>query len=197
MPRVYPQFSPEAAADVKAQKRALRLSMNAIRNALSPEHRARAAEVLAQKADHPAFRAFLPPPGSFISGFIAIRSEIDPLPLLRRLLAEGYQIALPQLEGGGMVFRHWQVGDRLAEGPMQTREPLASMPEVTPSLILTPLLAFDPKSARLGYGMGYYDRYFSQNPDVPRVGLAFACQEVASVPCAPHDMLLNAVFTES
>jgi 5-formyltetrahydrofolate cyclo-ligase len=197
MPDRFRNYSAAGAEDIMAEKRALRLSMNAIRNALSPEHRARGAEALARKVDTDAFRRFLPPPGGVISAYIAIRSEIDPLPLVRHLLAEGYRFAMPQLEGSGMVFREWQIGDRLSEGPMQTREPMSTMPLIKPALILTPLLAFDAKWARLGYGMGYYDRYFAQNPETARIGVAFACQEVASVPRAPHDTLLNHVFTEA
>ena len=183
--------------DVQAEKRALRLSMNAIRDALSPEHRARGAEGLARKIETEAFRRFLPKEGGVVAAYFAIRSEIDPLPLMRHLLASGYRLALPQLECADMMFRAYSIGDRLSEGPLRTREPMRSAGIVEPDLVLTPLLAFDKSYARLGYGMGCYDRYFAINPDIPRVGLAFACQEVTTVPRAPHDTLLDMVFTEA
>lgn len=182
---------------MQAEKRALRLSMSAIRDSLSAEYRARGAEGLARKLDTPAFQAMLPREGGVISGYIAIRSEIDALPLMRRLREAGYHLALPHLEGSGMVFRSYEIGDRLREGPLKTREPDATMPLVEPDLVLTPLLAFDPAGGRLGYGMGYFDRWFMQQPDVPRLGVAFACQEVERVPRAPHDMLLHGVMTET
>jgi 5-formyltetrahydrofolate cyclo-ligase len=191
------RLTPAQEADVQAEKRALRLSMNAIRDSLSAEHRAHGAEELGRKFHDPVLRALLPPSGAVVAGYIAIRSEIDPLPLMRRLREAGYRLALPYTEGGGMVFRAYEIGDRLREGPMKTREPEATRPLIEPDLVLTPLLAFDAVGGRLGYGMGYYDRWFMQQPDVPRLGVAFACQEVARIPRAPHDVLLHSIMTES
>lgn len=190
-------LSEAQALDVQRQKNQLRLSMSAIRDALSPGFRAAAADAVARNLTSPAAARHLPQPGGVISGYIAIRSELDPLPAMRALRALGYRLALPHLEGSGMLFRAYEIGDRLNSGPLNTREPSREAPEIVPDLVLVPLLAFDPKSSRLGYGMGYYDRYFDQRPDVKRVGVAFACQEVAAVPCAPHDRSLDAVITEA
>ena len=68
--------------------------------------------------------------------------------------------------------------------------------ETTCRVALTPLLAVDGEGYRLGYGGGYYDRYFSLHPDVLRVGLAYAGQAVERLPREKTDMPLHAVVTE-
>lgn len=182
--------------DVGADKAELRARMADARGKLSPEFRAQAAENLAEKARDPAFRAFLPALSGIIAGFLPIRSEISPLPLMRRLAAEGFTLALPRIGAEGLSFHAYRFGDALREGPLKTREPLPEAPQVAPDLILAALLAFDRSGARLGYGKAYYDRAFAAFPKARRVGLAFAMQEVAQVPREAHDALLEAVFTE-
>ena len=66
-----------------------------------------------------------------------------------------------------------------------------------PTLILTPLVAFDDAGRRLGMGGGYYDRYLAARPGVKRVGVAHECQRVAEVPTTEGDVRLTAVVTES
>ena len=67
---------------------------------------------------------------------------------------------------------------------------------VTPDFLLVPLLAFDRRGHRLGYGAGYYDRTLAELPGAFALGCAYAVQEVPDVPAGPHDMRLDAVATE-
>ena len=184
-------------SDTQSQKLALRLSMNAIRDSLSPATRQAAALRVAEKVRDSALDALLPEPEGTIALYIAIRSEISCAPLMEVLAEMGYRLALPRLNGGHMSFHRYRYGDRLREGPLRTREPHEEAEVVIPDLVITPLLAFDRDGRRLGYGMGYYDRYFGEHPGVPRVGLAYACQEVARVPTAAHDTPLTSVLTEA
>lgn len=178
------------------EKAVLRKKMHAVRNALAPEARQAASQRIAMLAENPLFRAFLPAPGGVIAGFVPIKSEINPLPLMKRLAGEGYRLALPRIAPDGLVFHAYDPGQELAPGPMGTREPYPDWPVVAPDLVLAAMLAFDDAGARLGYGKAYYDRAFAAFPQARRVGLAFAAQRVDAVPREAHDLLLEAVFTE-
>jgi 5-formyltetrahydrofolate cyclo-ligase len=148
------------------------------------------------------FPALLVPeePG-VISGFSPIGSEIDPLPLLADLREKGHQSALPIVAAKGepLVFRRWSPGDDMASGPFGVQEPLPSAREVVPDILLVPLLAFDRRGYRLGYGGGFFDRTLARlraNGRPVAVGIAFAGQEVDAVPVAAYDQPLNWIVTE-
>ncbi|MCY4059899.1 MAG: hypothetical protein OXG44_18080, partial [Gammaproteobacteria bacterium] len=68
---------------------------------------------------------------------------------------------------------------------------------VTPTVVLTPLVAFDGRGRRLGMGGGYYDRFFSATPNTARVGIAHECQRAAALPTTSSDVSLTAVVTEN
>jgi 5-formyltetrahydrofolate cyclo-ligase len=68
-------------------------------------------------------------------------------------------------------------------------------PRAAPDLLLVPLLAFDGRGHRLGYGGGFYDRTLALL-GVPAIGIAYAGQEVSSLPAEPHDRRLTAILTE-
>ena len=139
--------------------------------------------------------------GPMVSAYWPIGSEIDPLPLIRRLKNEGdADICLPRVEADGrMTFRSWAPGNALEDRPFGLREPPADVATVTPTLVLTPLLAFDRQGNRLGYGKGHYDRALADLRAQGRVfvcGLAHFGQEVEAVPAEDHDIGLDWVMTE-
>lgn len=136
-----------------------------------------------------------------VSAFLAIGEEIDPMPLMRRLWAEGHRVGLPVMVGKGqpLVFRQWREGQPLAEVQWGIREPLPTAPQLVPDVMLVPLLAFDAKGYRLGYGGGFYDRTLEKlaaGGNVLAVGVAYAAQEVPAVPRGPHDRRLDWIITE-
>ncbi|MDX5932744.1 5-formyltetrahydrofolate cyclo-ligase [Acidiphilium acidophilum] len=137
-----------------------------------------------------------PPAGAVVSGFWPIGDEIDVRPLMVALSALGHRLCLPETPKRGLplVFRHWMPGEALVAGRFGTSHPVGEV--VVPDFVLVPLLAFDRKGNRLGYGAGYYDRTLAAMPGAFRLGCAFACQEVAAVPVGPHDERLDAVATE-
>ena len=145
---------------------------------------------------------FAPPAGTVISGYAAIRSEIDPVPLMRKLAAAGMQLALPTVmaRGQSLVFRTWAPGDKLMLGALGIPEPSPAAAEVVPDIMLVPLAAFDRTGHRIGYGAGYYDHTFAhlrKAKAVTGIGLAFAVQEIKAVPAMPHDVALDYVLTET
>ncbi len=138
-----------------------------------------------------------PPPGARIGGFWPMGEEIDTRPLLEALHARGHAIALPVTtpRGEPLFFRSWTPGTAMAKGAFGTQHP-AEGRAVVPDWLLVPLLAFDRRCARLGYGGGYYDRTLALFPGAVAIGVAYASQEIPEVPLEPHDVLLHAIATE-
>ena len=96
-------------------------------------------------------------PGGIVSGFAAIRDEINPAHLMSWLHAEGFRLALPAMQGKGkpLAMRAWTPGDAMKAAAWGIAEPLDDKPEVHPDVLLVPLLAFDSRGHRLGYGGGF------------------------------------------
>lgn len=184
-----------AIADIDEAKRAMRKQAAARRKAVvAPGDATRSLidNLLASGAV---------PEGAAISGFWPIGSEIDLRPVLIELAARGHAVALPVVAGRDrpLVFRVWHEGDAMKEGQWGIREPLESAPEVTPRVLLVPLLAFDRAGYRLGYGGGFYDRTLAQlraHGDAIAIGAAWAAQEVPAVPHGEHDQPLDWILTE-
>jgi 5-formyltetrahydrofolate cyclo-ligase len=174
----------------------LRKTALARRDALPAADRQAAAETIAA-------RPFPIPikPGVIVSGFSPLKTEINPLPLMRRLAEAGARLALPVVAGRGkpLVMRSYAFGQALNEGVWGIREPKDDAPEVDPDILIVPLAAFDRRGNRIGYGAGYYDmtisRLRSLKP-VVAVGIAYAAQEVSEVPTTARDAPLDLVLTE-
>jgi 5-formyltetrahydrofolate cyclo-ligase len=184
---------PDTVAELKAT---IRRDALVRRDALPAEARARAAEAIAARP-FPISIA----PGAVVSAFSPLKSEINPIPLMRALAAAGAQLALPVVVGRGhpLTMRAWRFGAPLVAGVWGIREPAADAPEVDPDILLVPLLAFDRQGNRIGYGAGYYDmtitRLRAKKP-VVACGIAYAAQEIDAVPVTPRDARLDLVLTE-
>jgi len=185
-------MSEASASPSKADLRAVAL---AARDALSSAQRAAASEALAARG--------LPveiSPGTVVSGYSPIRSEIDPVPLMRALALNGARLALPAVlaRGKTLAFRAWSPHDRMMLGPLGILEPSPAAAEVIPEIMLVPLAAFDRLGHRIGYGAGHYDYTLAHLRKVKpiAIGLAFAAQEIEAVPALQHDVPLDFVLTE-
>jgi len=169
----------------------------AARDALSAEQRAAAVQAVAARG-----LPFAVAPGAVVAGYAPIRSEFDPMPLLRRLADAGARLALPVIMGREqpLQFRGFSIGQALERGPLGIQQPTVASAELTPEILLIPLAAFDRTGHRIGYGAGYYDRSIEALRGGNRtiaVGLAFAVQEIDAVPALPHDAVLDYVLTET
>jgi len=187
---------PVELIDISEQKKTIRRDAVARRDALPAAERAAAAETIARRMFPLAIA-----PGVIVSGFSPLKSEINPVPLLRRLSDGGAGLALPVVAGKGkpLIMRAWAFGEPLDSGVWGIREPKPEAPEVAPDILLVPLLAFDRSGNRVGYGAGYYDMTIAKLralKSVTAVGIAFAAQEIASVPVTPRDARLDLVLTE-
>jgi 5-formyltetrahydrofolate cyclo-ligase len=141
-------------------------------------------------------------PAGVISGYLPIADEMDPLAVMRALAGAGWTLALPVVSGKGvaLTFRQWRDGDPLEPGSLRTRHPRPSAPEVRPDVLLVPLLAFDARGQRMGWGGGFYDRTLlglRAEKQILALGVAYAGQRVDKVPSGPHDVPLDAVVTDA
>ncbi len=178
------------------RKQALRAAARSKRAEL-----ASGAEKAAERLRDLALAALPWPAEACVSAYWPMGDELDPRPLCAALARRGHALALPVMQGAGkaLKFRRWRPGDPLRPAAFGTHEPLPRQPEVEPDVLLVPLLAFDRRGYRLGYGGGFYDRTLAAlraRRSVLAVGLAYSGQEVAAVPCDGHDQALDFVATE-
>jgi 5-formyltetrahydrofolate cyclo-ligase len=139
--------------------------------------------------------------GITIASYWPIGSELDVRPAMEVLAGKGASILLPVVlqSGSVLMFRLWQPGQALDGGPFGTLHPPASAPTLIPQVILAPLLAFDRRGGRLGYGAGFYDRTLAQLRPARRIaywGVGFDEQEVPEVPMGASDVWLDGVITD-
>ncbi|ATF17788.1 5-formyltetrahydrofolate cyclo-ligase [Phaeobacter gallaeciensis] len=135
-----------------------------------------------------------------LSGYMPIRTEIDPLPAMAEAAAHG-PVCVPviQAKDTPLKFSRWQPDGALRDGPFG-----AKVPEVDdylePEILIVPLVAFDAQGGRLGYGGGFYDRTLELlrgKRATLAIGFAFDAQEADDLPLEPTDQPLDMLITES
>ena len=180
--------APHISPELIQAKQAIRQRMLAARETWDPS----CGKAL---ADH-VLREIPPPVGAVVSGFWPIGQEIDIRPLLLALHERGHRIVLPETpkRGKPLIFRLWHPDAIMIPERFGTSRP--DGPVLAPDFLLVPLLAFDRRGYRVGYGAGYYDRTLAALPGRPRLGVAYAAQELDVVPAGAYDQRLEAVATE-
>jgi 5-formyltetrahydrofolate cyclo-ligase len=178
-------------------KARLRREALAKRDAIPAEVRAAAAQAIADRPFPVAVD-----PDAIVSGFMPMKTELNPLPLLRKLAQAGATLALPAIAGRGtpLIMRAYAFGDEFTRGQWGIREPKPDAAERDPDILIVPLAAFDRQGHRIGYGAGYYDmtiRSLRSKKKVTAIGVAFAAQEIDRVPATERDEALDLVLTES
>ena len=182
---------------------ALRRELRARRDALSAAERVAAAQgLVAQVEQVPEFLT-----DRCIAGYWATAGELPLAALMGGVLARGQSWHLPVVADGGLLrFAPWRVGAALVPNRYGIPEPVcADGQTLSPQdidVVLVPLLGFDRRGHRLGFGGGYYDRSFSflqGRADVRKpvlVGVGYAMQEVERIDAQPWDVALDYVATE-
>lgn len=184
--------------DIHEQKRVLRVEAAARRKRARADQGGGAATAV---ACHAVALAQALSPG-WVSGYLAMQDEMDVLPAVLAMAANGWQGCLPVVVGKGrpLQFRAWSPGTKLEDGVFGTRHPVTGAPDVRPDLLLVPLLAFDRSGYRLGWGGGFYDRTLADLREsgmpVAAVGVGYSAQEVDAVPRDHYDARLDWVVTE-
>ena len=135
-----------------------------------------------------------------LSGFMSIRTEIDPLPAMTEASAHG-PVGVPVIDAPATPLRFalWTPETAMTDGPFGARIP-ADPAFIEPEIVIVPLLAFDRRGGRLGYGGGFYDRTLEQlraRRSTLAIGFAFAGQETDDLPVEATDQPLDLIVTEA
>jgi 5-formyltetrahydrofolate cyclo-ligase len=183
---------------VNPDKAALRAVAMARRNALAAAERAAASVAI----DERVMAIVIAEKPRTLSAYLPIRSECDCRQIIAEAQAMSITVVLPVLtDPVTLVFRRYEPGAPLDDGGFGTLAPLSDQPIVDPDLVIVPLVAFDRSGSRLGHGKGHYDRALAKlaargvKPKV--VGVAFATQEVETIPAEAHDIRLDWIVTEN
>ncbi len=135
-----------------------------------------------------------------LAGYAPMRTEIDPLPALAEAAAHG-PVGMPVIKANAtpLDFREWTPDCAMIKGTFG-----AFIPEtgdwIEPEIVIVPLVAFDRKGGRLGYGGGFYDRTLERlraRRATLAIGFAFAAQEAEGLPLEPTDQPLDLIVTET
>lgn len=175
------------------EKQALRRRMKTLRESLTDRER--------QKLDEAVCGQFLKLPqisqAAMVYAYASCGSEADTWRLIRALLARSVPVALPRVEGTGMTFYQVETMEQLTAGYRGILEPGMSCPEAKEPLapVITPGLAFDRNGGRLGYGGGYYDRFFAAEPEHLRISIGYPFQIVEKVPGEEYDLPVDMIVT--
>jgi 5-formyltetrahydrofolate cyclo-ligase len=165
------------------------------RDALDDRER-RSATICALVMTTPSYAA-----ARAIHCYLPMRSEVDTRPLIADALARGKRVAVPIVVPKAAELAHgWLeslAADALTPGAFGTFNPRDLRPAALGDwqLAIVPVLAFDRRGYRLGYGKGYYDRLLAAGP-VTTIGVGFAAQEIDALPAEPHDIALDWIITE-
>lgn len=131
-----------------------------------------------------------------IALYYPINKEVDVLPLIEELLKTQKKVYLPKVLGKQMKMGRVKSLDRLIKSKFNIPEPIDDEFSSKIDLYIIPAIAYDFNGYRIGYGGGYYDRYFLQNPKTYLIGVVFNFQLIDSVPIHPHDLQADLIMTE-
>lgn len=140
--------------------------------------------------------------GAVVAGYFARDSEAGVGAMMSALAARGHPLAMPAItHGNSLVFRAWSAGDPTSRNAYGIEEPLAGSASVIPDVVFVPLLAFDSRGHRLGYGAGHFDRALeslrASGRPVLAIGVAYAGQEIDFIPDSAHDQPLDLLVCET
>ena len=120
---------------------------------------------------------------------------------MKKLQKKKFKISLPVIQStNSMCFKLWIYKEPLYVSKFGILEPKNSKIEIIPDLILVPLVAFDNRLNRIGYGKGYYDRSLKKINRIKKnsisLGIAYSFQKCRNIPVNKHDFKLDYIFTE-
>ena len=184
---------------MKATKESLRQYFLEIRDQLKPQYIQKASDEVANHLlHHPRFKE-----SETILIYMAFRNEVDLSQIVHEAWKQGKQILVPKTNKKDKKMEPYLLTswDELVIGNYGIFEPNVSdkypFPFANIELVLVPGLAYDRKGYRLGYGGGYYDRFFDQFAHLPyRIGVGFDFGQVEELPHEPHDYPVNEICTE-
>jgi len=169
------------------------------RTSLGEKERKRKSVIIQQKLmDLPEFKL-----AKTVMLFLNFREEVETTAMAEATIACNKKLVLPRCAPHGILLpiEVRDLSQDLESGAYGIREPKLALGVVEPSeidLIIVPGSGFDLQGNRLGYGGGYYDRFFMLiNPLTPRIALGFECQLVPQVPVGKYDAKMTMLITEN
>ena len=135
-----------------------------------------------------------------LAGYMPIRTEINPIPAMAEASAHG-PVGVPVIQAAGqpLKFSRWEPEGELKDGPFGAKVPVVD-DYFEPEILIVPLVGFDAKGGRLGYGGGFYDRTLEllrSKRATMAIGFAFDAQEAEDLPLEPTDQPLDLMVTET
>lgn len=131
---------------------------------------------------------------------IESRNEISTWPLLRKLWADGFVKTYTSIYGEQRALQHVLINKTTKFGADRLGIPMPiqnySQEATNYDLIVVPVVGFDEKMHRLGYGRGVYDTFLASQPSAKKVGLAYQASKLDSIDNEVHDVILNEIITE-
>ena len=136
-----------------------------------------------------------------ISGYFPFRNEVCIIHFLKFLTKKGITVCLPSIQKKNfhLLFKKWKPEDTMVNGKFDIMEP-SNNKYIEPNILIVPLVAFDPKKNRLGYGGGFYDRtiaYLEKLKKISTIGVAFEEQKINNIPLEKFDRSLDLVITQA
>lgn len=162
------------------------------RRTLLPEEKQRWDEALLERL-HPLF----PSAGTAVYAYTSVRGEASTEYLIDELLKRGCRVALPRVFGREMRFFYVIDRSQLVAGAYGIPEPADGCQEADApkALVITPGVGFSKDGNRIGYGAGYYDRFFAAEPDHMAVGLCYGFQLFPAFETEKHDKKMAYIVT--
>lgn len=137
----------------------------------------------------------------YVGSYVDYNFELSTNSLNKHLIEKNINICLPKINSQSkeINFFKFSTGTKLIKNKYNILEPEVTNEIIFPKLVLVPLLAFNESGFRLGYGGGFYDKYFSsqEEKDIIKVGLGFSFQKANQIPIESHDQKLDWILTES
>lgn len=178
---------------IEQEKRKIRSEARQNRDSLSQTQIRLWSEIICENLQaQPFFRV-----AEAVYFYYPLGSEVNLLPLAQITLDLGKQAAFPRVDGNDMAFYQVSGLEEFAEGAFHVMEPVGNdVMDRAAALVFVPGLVFDRQGNRMGYGKGYYDRYFARYPGCRKVGVCYGMQMSAQAPCGEFDIPMDMVFTE-
>jgi 5-formyltetrahydrofolate cyclo-ligase len=181
--------------EIRRWRREQRGSLIARRQAIPQDERRRLQPLVVELVE----QRFPDLANALVGFYWPIRGEIGLHGLVRRLVEQGARAALPVVvdKGQPLEFRAWRPGAPLERGVWNIPVP-ATGELVRPTALLVPLVGFDAKGYRLGYGGGYYDRTLAGlSPKPLAIGIGYELGRLLTIHPQPHDIPMDAIVTET
>jgi len=179
---------------ISEHKSSLRYRLKQQRNSLQEKRRRQYDQAIFLKL----FSLSLLQEANAVFCFISSGTEVNTHAVMRQLLQNGKKLSVPKIiDSGTMIavpFSNW---DELETGQLGILTPVSSAPvNEKPDVCITPGLGFTENGLRIGFGRGYYDKWFSEHPVIQKIAMAYECQIIEEIPTNNMDVPVDLIVTE-